>query len=69
MNQANNVLETNHEPELETIHQPDSDLELLIEAVDLHTIDTEENDEFLETQPDEDDAKSARWLNLVVDPN
>jgi RNA polymerase primary sigma factor len=37
MNQANNVLETNHEPELETIHQPDSDLELLIEAVDLHT--------------------------------
>ena len=60
MNQANNVLETNHEPEIETIHQPDSDFELLIEAVDLHTIDTEENDEFLETQPDEDDAKSGK---------
>lgn len=61
MNQANNVLETIHEPELETIHQPDSDLELLIEAeVDLHTIDTEENDEFLEPQPDEDDAKSGK---------
>lgn len=61
MNQANNVLETIHEPELETIHQPDNDLELLIEAeVDLHTIDTEENDEFLEPQSDEDDAKSGK---------
>jgi RNA polymerase primary sigma factor len=61
MNQANNVLETIHQPELEIIHQPDSDLELLIEVdVDLHTLDSEENDEFIEAQPDEDDAKSGK---------
>lgn len=60
MNQANNVLETIHQPELETIHQPDSDIELLIEVdVDLQ-IDSEENDEFLEPATDEDDAKSGK---------
>jgi RNA polymerase primary sigma factor len=61
MNQANNVLETIHQPELEIIHQPDSDLEFLIEAeVELHTLDAEENDELLEAQPDEDDPKSGK---------
>ncbi len=60
MNQANNVLETIHQPELETIHQPDSDIELLIEVdVDLQ-IDSEENDEFLEPATDEDDTKSGK---------
>lgn len=61
MNQANNVLETIHQPELETIHQPDTDIELLIEVdVDLQTLDSEENDEFLESSTDEDDAKSGK---------
>lgn len=61
MNQANNVLETIHQPELEIIHQPDSDLEILIEAeVEVHTLDSDENDEFSEAQPDEDEAKSGK---------
>ncbi len=64
MNQANNVLlETIDRPELETIHQSDSDhdLDLLIDAEEeLHTLNSEDHDEFLEAQPDEDDAKSGK---------
>jgi len=66
MNQANNVLlETIDRPELETIHQSDSDndndFDLLIDAEEeLHTLNSEDHDEFLEAQPDEDDAKSGK---------
>ena len=61
MNQANNVLETIHQPELETIHQPEIELELLIEEeADLPILDSGEPDEFLEAQPDEDDTKSGK---------
>lgn len=64
MNQANNVLlETIARPELETIHQSDSDndFDLLIDAEEeLHTLNSEDHDEFLEAQPDEDDAKSGK---------
>ncbi len=61
MNQANNVLESIHQPELETIHQPEIELELLIdEEEELPILDSGEPDEFLEAQPDEDDAKSGK---------
>ena len=60
MNPANNVLETIRQPELETIHQPENDLEFLIEEEELPTIDSSEHDEFLEPQPDADDAKSGK---------
>lgn len=60
MNPANNVLETIDQTELVTIHQPDSDLEFLIEEEELPIIDSSEHDEFLEAQPDEDDAKSGK---------
>ncbi len=65
MNQANNVLLANIEqPHLETVHQSDSesDFEFLIdvEEEELQAINVDENDEFLEAQPDEDDAKSGK---------
>ncbi len=61
MKPANNVLETIHQPELEIIHQPENDLEILIEEEeDLPIIDSGEPDEFLEAQPDEDGAKSGK---------
>jgi RNA polymerase primary sigma factor len=65
MNQANNVLLASiQQPELETVHQPDpdSDFEFLIgvEEEELQALTSEDNDEFLEAQPDEDDAKSGK---------
>ncbi|HEY9780988.1 MAG TPA: RNA polymerase sigma factor RpoD [Leptolyngbyaceae cyanobacterium] len=65
MNQANNVLLANIEqPELRTVHQSDSDndFEFLIdpEEEDLHALNVDDSDEFLEAQPDEDDAKSGK---------
>ena len=65
MNQTNNVLLANIEqPELPTVHQPDadSDFEFLIdvEEEELQVLNVDENDEFLEAQPDEDDAKSGK---------
>lgn len=65
MNQANNVLLANIEqPELGTVHQSDSDrdFEFLIdpEEEDLHALNVDDSDEFLEAQPDEDDAKSGK---------
>lgn len=60
MNPANNVLETIRQPELETIHQPENDLEFLIEEEELPTLDSNEPDEFLEPQPDAEDAKSGK---------
>lgn len=61
MNQANNVLENTHQPQLETmIHPPELELELLIDDEELPILDAGEPDEFLETQPDEDDAKSGK---------
>ena len=65
MNQANNVLLANIEqPHLETVHQSDSesDFEFLIdvEEEELQALNVDENDEFLEAQPDEDDAKSGK---------
>ncbi len=61
MNQANNVLETIHQPKLEKIHPPELDLELLIDDdEELPILDAGEPDEFLEAQPDEDDAKSGK---------
>lgn len=65
MNQTNNVLLANiKQPELPTVHQPDadSDFEFLIdvEEEELQVLNVDENDEFLEAQPDEDDAKSGK---------
>ena len=65
MNQANNVLLANiQQPELGTVHQSDSerDFEFLIdpEEEDLHALNVDDSDEFLEAQPDEDDAKSGK---------
>ncbi len=61
MNPANNVLETIHQTELETIHQPESDFEFLIEEEEeLPILDSNEHDEFLEAQPDEDEAKPGK---------
>ncbi len=65
MNQANNVLLANIEqPELGTVHQSDSDsdFEFLIdpEEEELHALNVDDSDEFLEAQPDEDDAKSGK---------
>ncbi|KJH70922.1 RNA polymerase sigma factor RpoD [Aliterella atlantica] len=59
MNQANNVLETTHQPELE-IHQPESNFELLIEEEYSIGLDGDEQDEYLESQPDGDEAKSGK---------
>ena len=65
MNQANNVLLANmHQSELETVHQPDSDSDLVffidVEEEELQALNSEDQDEFLEPQPDEDDAKSGK---------
>ena len=61
MNQANNVLETIHQPELETSHQPEGEFELLIEEdEELGGLNSEEQDEFLESQPEEEEAKSGK---------
>ncbi|MBV8883684.1 MAG: RNA polymerase sigma factor RpoD [Chroococcidiopsidaceae cyanobacterium CP_BM_RX_35] len=61
MNQANNVLENIHQPKLENIiHPPEIELELLIDDEELPILDAGEPDEFLETQPDEDEAKSGK---------
>ncbi len=58
MNQANNVLETTHQPEIETINQPESTLEVLIEE-EFSPLDLDEQDELIESQPEET-AKSAK---------
>ncbi|YAF96862.1 MAG: RNA polymerase sigma factor RpoD [Nodularia sp. CChRGM 3473] len=63
MNQANNVLESIYQPDLEIMNQPELELELLIdeeeEEEDL-LINDDGEDEFLEPQSDEDDAKSGK---------
>ncbi|WP_088240008.1 RNA polymerase sigma factor RpoD [Calothrix rhizosoleniae] len=64
MNQANNVLENIYQPDL-IINQPEVELEALLiegeeEEEDLLINDEGEGDEFLETQSDEDDAKSGK---------
>ncbi len=67
MDIVNNVLETIQPTEFETIHQPESGFEFLIEEEEeLPTLDSNEHDEFLEAQPDEDEAKSGKVLNPVV---
>jgi RNA polymerase primary sigma factor len=63
MNPANNVLETIHQPELEdTTNQPESVLDLITieDDEDLVILDGDDADDFLEAQPDEDDAKSGK---------
>ncbi|MDZ8054307.1 MAG: RNA polymerase sigma factor RpoD [Aulosira sp. ZfuVER01] len=64
MNQANNVLESIYQPDLEMINQPELELDpLLIDDEvdeDLLLNDEGEIDEFLEPQSDEDDAKSGK---------
>ncbi|OUL17512.1 RNA polymerase sigma factor RpoD [Nostoc sp. 106C] len=64
MNQANNVLESIYQPDLEMINQPELELDpLLIDDEvdeDLLISDEGEIDEFLEPQSDEDDAKSGK---------
>ncbi|MBD0388329.1 MAG: RNA polymerase sigma factor RpoD [Nostoc sp. C3-bin3] len=61
MNQANNVLESIYQPDLEIINQPELELEELLidDEEDLLIID-EGDEEFLEPQSDEDDAKSGK---------
>ncbi len=61
MNQANNVLESIYQPDLEIMNQPELELEELLidDEEDLLIID-EGDDEFLEPQSDEDDAKSGK---------
>ncbi len=63
MNPANNVLETIHQPELEaTNNQPEGELDLITieDDEDLIILDGDDADDFLEAQPDEDDAKSGK---------
>ncbi|MBW4613724.1 MAG: RNA polymerase sigma factor RpoD [Desmonostoc vinosum HA7617-LM4] len=62
MNQANNVLESIYQPDLEMINQPELELEELLigDEEDLLISDEGEIDEFLEPQSDEDDAKSGK---------
>ncbi|PIG94447.1 RNA polymerase sigma factor RpoD [Gloeocapsopsis sp. IPPAS B-1203] len=63
MNPANNVLETIHQPELEdTTNQPEGVLDLITieDDDDLVILDGDDADDFLEAQPDEDDAKSGK---------
>ena len=62
MNQANNVLESIYQPDLEIINQPELELEELLidDEEDLLISDDGEIDEFLEPQSDEDDAKSGK---------
>ena len=61
MNQANNVLESIYQPDLEIMNQPELELEELLidDEEDLLIID-EGDEEFLEPQSDEDDAKSGK---------
>ncbi len=62
MNQANNVLESIYQPDLEIMNQPEIELEVLLieDEEDLLISDEGEIDEFLEPQSDEDDAKSGK---------
>ncbi|MCG6134115.1 MULTISPECIES: RNA polymerase sigma factor RpoD [Nostocaceae] len=63
MNQANNVLESIYQPDLEIMNQPELELELLIEEEEEEEdllINDDGDDEFLEPQSDEDDAKSGK---------
>ena len=62
MNQANNVLESIYQPDLEIMNQPELELEELLidDEEDLLITDEGEIDEFLEPQSDEDDAKSGK---------
>jgi RNA polymerase primary sigma factor len=65
MNQANNVLDSIYQPDLEIINQPEEiELEDLLieeeEEEDLLLTDEGEIDDFLEPQSDEDDAKSGK---------
>ncbi len=62
MNQANTVLDSIYQPDLEMISEPDIGLdELLIqEEEDLLIDDEGEEDELLEAQSDEEDGKSGK---------
>lgn len=63
MNQANNVLESIYQPDLEIINQPELELELLVEEEEEEEdllINDDGEDEFLEPQSDEDDIKSGK---------
>ncbi|MGH1394376.1 MAG: RNA polymerase sigma factor RpoD [Trichormus sp.] len=63
MNQANNVLDSIYQPDLEIMNQPEEiELEdlLIDEEEDLLLTDEGEIDDFLEPQSDEDDAKSGK---------
>lgn len=62
MNQANNVLESIYQPDLEIINQPELELELLVEEEEEEDllINDDGEDEFLEPQSDEDDIKSGK---------
>ena len=63
MNQANNVLESIYQPDLEIINQPELELELLVEEEEEEEdllINDDGEDEFLEPQSDEDDTKSGK---------
>ncbi|MBD2292265.1 RNA polymerase sigma factor RpoD [Anabaena sphaerica FACHB-251] len=62
MNQANNVLDSIYQPDLEMINPPEIEEELLLieDEEDLLLTDDGEIDDFLEPQTDEDDAKSGK---------
>ncbi|MDH6099355.1 RNA polymerase sigma factor RpoD [Anabaenopsis sp. FSS-46] len=63
MNQANNVLESIYQPDLEITNQPELELELLVEEEEEEEdllINDDGEDEFLEPQSDEDDIKSGK---------
>ncbi|MBD2137887.1 RNA polymerase sigma factor RpoD [Anabaena sp. FACHB-1237] len=60
MNQANNVLENIYQPDLEMINPPEIELEALLIEEELLLVDDGDIDDFLEPQPDEDDAKSGK---------
>ncbi|AUT03592.1 MULTISPECIES: RNA polymerase sigma factor RpoD [Nostocales] len=63
MNQANNVLDSIYQPDLEIMNQPEEiELEdlLIDDEEDLLLTDEGEIDDFLEPQSDEDDAKSGK---------
>ncbi|MEA5581327.1 RNA polymerase sigma factor RpoD [Nodularia harveyana UHCC-0300] len=63
MNQANNVLESIYQPDLEIINQPELELELLVEEEEEEEdllINDDGEDEFLEPQSDEDGTKSGK---------
>jgi RNA polymerase primary sigma factor len=62
MNQANNVLDSIYQPDLEMINQPEIEEEILLigDEEELLLPDDGEIDEFLEPQSDEDDAKSGK---------